>query len=301
MTMSNTAIYRGDIFNFTNGHDLWEAVCWPGTPSPIPEEDDPDAPELIVPGVLDPEMVTKPILAVQPTPDAYPAPVIRDDYNLVSGYYLSNETSTKDFNASDIAVLFVPTFGTSPDSSPVPDTNFPENQTEVFSDIAARFVQQALKQNKTKIVIDLSGNGGGVLISGLELFKIFFPQKPVYLATRFRTHTAMNLLGTVLSSVNESSPLYGNLLQAQTQVTPDQEEDFSTWDQFYGPHEVAGANLSTLAATFNLTRESDVVVPIWGYGRAANKLSSTQPFAAENILIMLMAIALAPVPYLWSS
>ena len=241
--------------NYRNGETLFEAACKPNVETDFWSSSSPS------------HFVT-PYRLPSSGPVRYPEPVIRHPHDLIRGYYLS-ETKFH-----DVAVLQVPLFERSPENS-----NFVQT--------AVDFVKRAITDGKPKIVIDLSGNSGGDITQGFDLFRLFFPEQPLYSATRFRATELIDLIGQVLSQnfdlnagVAQDSPLI-----FQDAVTPDQQGSFASWKQLYGPHEILEAKMSSLYAIYNLSTTSTEDDPIHGYpGNHSGIL--TQPFKTENIVVV---------------
>ena len=109
--------------------------------------------------------------------------MIRQINNLIGGYYLSSP------EYSDVAVLSVPSFvGLSA-------------AEQSFQQVAFDFIAQSKAAGKTKLIIDVSANGGGTILQGYSLFTNLFPDLVPYGATRFRAHEAFDIMGQVVSSV----------------------------------------------------------------------------------------------------
>lgn len=238
-------------FNYTDAESLFKDQCLPSKSSSTSSS------------TLGGDKKEKPPLK------EYPEPVVREPHNLISGYFPDDE------GMRDVAVLAVPSFQTD------------RNSSRPFADTATDFVNKAVSSKKKKMVIDLSGNGGGNLGSGLDLFKLFFPQEDVYLATRFRDHEAVRLMIKGASGVDKDNMLASQLKQLAPQfiVKPDQKTGFKSWEELYGPHEQLGVQLSSLHSNLNFSSYSEQSMPIRGYGEVA--ANETQPpFASEDILIV---------------
>lgn len=211
----------------------------------------------------------------------YPTPVIRQSNNLNGGYFLEGA------DYADVAVLTVPSF-VGLDSAEVE-----------FQNVNSQFIADALAANKTKLIIDVSANGGGTILQGYDLFKQLFPSILPYGATRFRAHEALNLIGEEYSYI---SGLYPRSL-AENDTIQDIEsssynyrtdtdvnyEPFTSWAEKFGPYEYGPANDTfTPIIRWNL---SDVLTPdnsggiyVSGYLNRSNV--TVQPFAKENIIIV---------------
>lgn len=158
----------------------------------------------------------------------YPTPLVRSGGNANSGYFLSGE----DYN--DIAVLSVASF--------VGGNTDQEN----FQAVNTYLIDQAVAHNKTKLIIDVSANGGGTILQGYDLFTQLFPQILPYGANRFRAHEAFDLIGQEISEYSgafDRSPdlnqsvkdLVSTTFNYRTDATVDY-EPFSSWDEKFGPH-----------------------------------------------------------------
>lgn len=213
---------------------------------------------------------TSPPSAAQSGPQGYPEPQFRDTYNEIVGYYLDEET----------AVMFVPTFISGP--------GVPANHSLVFSKTAQTIVDDAVATGRTKIIIDVSRNGGGDVVRAFDLFKLFFPDEFPYSATRFRRHDAANLISKIIGDVvDKNSREDAGGMGWSLQVSPDQKEGFKTFDDFLGSESQLNTPVSAPFANFNISAFSVVPNrPIRGYGDAANLLNKNQPFKPENILIV---------------
>ncbi|KAF5594084.1 peptidase S41 [Fusarium pseudoanthophilum] len=211
--------------------------------------------------------------AINPPPEAGPSylprPFIRDPYNQMVGYYLDNDT----------VVMVVTSFY---------NAGQPETEAKTFADTATEIVTRALESGRSKIIIDVSTNGGGQISRALDLFKLFFPTEFPYTAARFRRHQVSEDLVKVYSVLDESAKLNPNLLRLAWafQVTPDQEGGFDSYQDFLGNKTELGVKVSSLLGEFNFTAISGDGdrSPIRGY--AGWPVFKKQPFQPEDILII---------------
>ncbi len=199
----------------------------------------------------------------------YPNPVAKDQAGLIQGHYLSQSAG-----AQNVAVLQVPTFRLG-------------NGTSAFAQTAIKFLKRAQREGKSRIIVDLSGNGGGDINQGFNLFRIFYPDRPIYSATRFRSTELLRYMGQIFSQ----AVLFGvNTVGAgpivfQNAVTPDQGGHFASLEQLYQSKYIFGAEMSNLYATFNFSTASDEHNPISGFGGIPLD-PPTQLFKTENIVIV---------------
>ena len=201
-------------------------------------------------------------------PPGFPKPFARDPYNQISGYTLDDDT----------AVMFVPTFEGGAD--------FPAGQDLVFGRVATEIVNTAIANGQTKLIIDLSQNGGGDIARSFDLFKLFFPSKLPYSATRFRRHDGSDLLARSGKNVN-STAAGTDPFDFQGAVNPTQDAGFSSVDDFLKGEIQLGVDVTSLYANFNYTLLSLLNIengPIRGFGGAP--INKTQPYAPEDILII---------------
>lgn len=168
-----------------------------------------------------------------------------------------------------------------------------------FQNVNTYLIDQAVAHNKTKLIIDVSANGGGTILQGYDLFKQLFPQILPYGATRFRAHQAFDLIGQEISaysglvprSLDTNDTVQGYTSSAfnyRTDADVDY-EPFTSWAEKYGPHAYGPEpDNFTSIIRWNL---SDVLTPdnsggiyVSGYLNRSN--ITTEPFAAENIIIV---------------
>ncbi|KAF2084680.1 hypothetical protein K490DRAFT_48525 [Saccharata proteae CBS 121410] len=222
--------------------------------------------------------------ATRPTAaPGYPSPVAFESHNFISGYYLEGD------DYSDVAVLAVPNFVSSSGSAET-----------AFQDTGSQFLAQAKADGKTKLIIDVSANGGGTILQGYDLFKQLFPSILPYGGSRYRAHESLELLGEEFSMLSagfprtlseaESNYTYADIVSSSFNYRTDADADykpFTSWAEKFGPHTYNGDNF-TSTIRWNL---SDPLIPlnsggitITGYGSRSNY--TTQPFEASNIVIV---------------
>ncbi|KAI4863022.1 peptidase S41 family protein [Hypoxylon rubiginosum] len=197
----------------------------------------------------------------------YVLPIIRpEDDSSIRGFYLKHE------NTTDVAVLQVPTF------------HFGGRASD-FSQTTTEFLSQAVGDGKSKLILDLSGNAGGDVAQGFNLFRIFFPDQTIYSATRFRATELIRLMGQIFSSVyRDDAPLDPPIASHQA-VGPGQEHKFPLWEDLFGPHDILGDQMSSLYAHFDFNIASTNKDPINGFGGVPLNPAS-RSFEARNIIIM---------------
>ena len=257
-------------FNSTSAKHAYQQHCIPATKSTsstsVPSS--PATPSSTSKASASAAATAKPLRA----PSVYPEPHIRDPYNRILGFFPKSE------GLQDTAVLAFPTFNT----GQVGGQPLPQSETRKFDLVAQQFILNATAQGKKKIIVDLSGNGGGTVNTGLNLFRLFFPREEVYSALRFRAHDSANLVGKVL---NEAPDKAGNLYwNYEVLTTPHQNGTFESWKDLYGPNDVLGIPSSNVF-TQNFTIWGTDDNPINGF---ANKTltPSKAPFDAKDIVLV---------------
>lgn len=168
-----------------------------------------------------------------------------------------------------------------------------------FQAINTYLIDQAVARNKTKLIVDVSANGGGTILQGYDLFKQLFPHILPYGANRFRAHEALDYIGQEVSDFSgrversldlnaTAADLVSSYWNYRTDTTVNY-TNFESWAEKYGPETFGpGPDNYTSLERWNMT---DVLTPlnsggiyISGYLNRSN--ITTQPFAAENIVIV---------------
>ncbi|QDS76907.1 hypothetical protein FKW77_004139 [Venturia effusa] len=206
----------------------------------------------------------------------YPTPIVRETENAIGGYYLDEE------EYADVAVLSVPSF----------------DGTINFQQVGKYFLGKAVADGKKKLVIDVSANGGGIILQGYDLFKQLFPLIDPYAAgDRFRAHESFDLIGQFASNISGFYPRSLNLsdqnildleslpLNYRSDLNPTTNAHFTSWPDKYGPETHHGDNFTKLFKWWlddPLTTWNSGGIEVTGYGIPA----TPQPFNASNIVIV---------------
>jgi hypothetical protein len=208
-------------------------------------------------------------------PSSFPSPITRHPKDFVRGYYIKRN------EYQDVAVLQLPTFRLNGEVA------------NTISVTANEFISQATAAGKTKLIIDLSGNGGGDVNVGFNIFRILFPHQNIETRTRFRVTDIIYLMGKIFSS-HQARDKYDEFpldlpLAAELAVTPNQNRAFRSWEELSGGRGTDDISMSELHATFNFTSASTYNDPIEGYGPVA-QTHVVQPFSANNIIIVCLSL-----------
>ena len=268
-----------EFANITSGEQLFEQACLPSNTSSSSSSSSSSLPSSSSSLPSSSPSSSSSVAPPLPPPEHYPVPVVRDPYNLIVGYFLDDPL------LADVAVLSVPTFETA-DTAPN-GGNLPNTSVADFATAAQDFVDTARAAGKTKIIIDVSGNPGGEVVSGYGLLSIFFPDETIYSATRFRTHPAIELMAQIFNAGNASSgdEVTGTPLSLP-QVAPAQITPITTVQELIGPYYVLGTPSSALVAEFNWTQAANPSQPIDIDGQGGPLNETMQPFATEDIIIV---------------
>jgi hypothetical protein len=195
----------------------------------------------------------------------YPTPVVlhRDGYT--GGYFLNN---------SGVAVLAINAFA---NPSEADDAN------TIQQTVIKQFLASCKAAGKTKLIVDLQGNGGGHIENGYDTFKQLFPTMEPFGATRFRSTPLVQYFSEFASEDGVYN--YALYSEFQVQAVVDENlEDFPNYKDFVGPEEIYGDNFTALMR-YNLS-DPTIQLPFVISGYYNNSNIAPQLFAAEDIVIL---------------
>ncbi|TVY71233.1 Peptidase S41 family protein [Lachnellula suecica] len=197
----------------------------------------------------------------------YPKPVVIHPEGYVSGYFLEN---------SSVAVLAI--------------NGFLDKEENVASDpvqqaVIRKFLAACQTAGKTKLIIDLQGNGGGSVPNGFDAFKQLFPSIEPFGATRFRSTPLVQYFSDVYTTSGVYNLTNQTLYQTQSLVDVNL-KSFADYKDFVGPQLIYGDNFTALNR-YNFsdpveTLGNDIIVS--GYYNDTNL--PAQVFAAENMILL---------------
>ncbi|KAF2441986.1 hypothetical protein P171DRAFT_474505 [Karstenula rhodostoma CBS 690.94] len=212
-------------------------------------------------------------------PAGYPTPVITTKDGTLAGYYLSGD------GLDDVAVLSV--------------LSFTPSSVVEYQAVAETFLADAKRDGKKKLVVDLSANNGGYILSGYDLFRQLFPQTEQVGLTRFRNNAVQDEAVKINQKIVPEGfdPSKGAFEQVRAyERSWDYRHDldidgkkFKSAEQKWANHKIGESNYSSLLQwDLNdpyLTTQGPVAfgTEITGYG---NRTNFTQPFAAEDIIVL---------------
>jgi hypothetical protein len=218
-------------------------------------------------------------IKIPDAPAGYPTPVIATKDGTLTGHYLSGD------DLDDVAVLCVLSFS-------------PSSVVE-YQAVAETFLADAKREGKKKLVVDLSANNGGFILSGYDLFRQIFPQTEQVGLTRFRNNKVQDKAVKINQKIVPKGfdPSIGAFEQVRAyEKSWDYRHDldfdgkkFTSAEKKWEDHKVGPSNYSSLLQwDLNdpfLTTEGPVAfgTEITGYG---NRTNFTQPFAAEDVIMV---------------
>lgn len=254
LTLDNIA-FIGTNFDFTNvtdGMSFFEAFCTgPYQPAvlPIPSQtSNTTAP-------ANSSAIASATPKASPSLIGYPKPAAIHPSKLFSAYYLDGN----DYEGT--AVLSLPSFNiksTDPEYARTPQVGgFIEVQA-----ILRKFLADATKQNKRKLIVDLRGNGGGTIDLAFDIFKQLFPTIEPYGASRYRASEAFHYISALVADVAvngvdkdgkidnmddwadadygiQSNFLWSNILD-------DNLKEYKTYEDYYGPYTINDDKFSNI-------------------------------------------------------
>lgn len=165
LLIKNYASVIGSFQNVTDGESLYQKFCTGPTSSSSSTSASATA--------------TSSVMSPSPTapPPGYPEPIVVSSDFDAGGYYLPN---------SDVAVLSLLSF----------EPTIPAE----WQLVVQKFLATAKADGKTKLIIDLAANGGGLIFQGYDTFRQLFPEIVQDGNTRFRNHPAFDEMAKQISS-----------------------------------------------------------------------------------------------------
>ena len=192
----------------------------------------------------------------EPTVEGYPYPVVKNSAGNIAGYFLNNT------GYQDTAVLVVTAF--------ISDVSGDDGSSiEEFKKVAVDFIQKSRSLNKTKLIIDVQGNGGGAIYSGYDLFYQLFPNTSSTIVQRDR-----------LTSYLLWMTRYGTNQTITSNLDP-KGQRFPDNNAYLGPQTIAGDNYTNAY----IANFSDPQVALLWTGPVQPR-PSEPPFLPDNIIIL---------------
>ncbi|KAL2075024.1 hypothetical protein VTL71DRAFT_8804 [Oculimacula yallundae] len=216
--------------------------------------------------------------AAEPILPGYPNPILVTDDGIVSGYYLNGT------GYEDVAVISLLAFES---ESPVE-----------FQSVAEKFFATAKKDGKTKLVVDLSANGGGYILQGYDLFRQLFPTIVQDGNTRWRESDTFRAVAEVYSAnsadfnPDTATPAvidqYASIFNYRHDLNLTN-QPFVSFEEKFNGNVIDGVNYTALMR-WDLDDPLNTSNTTYGLGTDITGYRSrknfTQPFEAENIIML---------------
>lgn len=234
VSLSNLALVDKDLSGITNGEDMYSAFCSPASTGTAATSSAP-ASKRQASTVL--PSSTSSVVPL-PTSPGYPYPVVKHSANFVAGYFL-NDTGNE-----NVAVLSIPSYNAA----------LPGQEIE-FQNVVQSFLAAAQQAGKTKLIIDLQANGGGIVNLGLDTFTQLFPSKLPNTQGNMISNVGQDIIGRTLSNIEagaQNQTTRDADLVAQWTVQADMNVDgvgFASWNDFIGPVQLHGGNFTKMFQT----------------------------------------------------
>jgi hypothetical protein len=229
VAIPNDAVVIEDLSSITNGADMYSAFC---TPKPISTA---AATSSAATSSIQKRQASTVSVAPVPTSPGYPYPVVKHSANLVAGYFLNGTGN------DNVAVLSIPSYNGA----------LPGQELE-FQNVVQSFLAAAQQAGRTKLIIDLQANGGGIVDLGLDTFAQLFPSKRPNTQGNMVSNVGQDIIGQTFSNIEAGDRTQAaknaDLAQAWT-VQADMTVDgkgFASWDDLIGPVQLHGGNFTKL-------------------------------------------------------
>ncbi|KAJ5038288.1 uncharacterized protein L3040_007155 [Drepanopeziza brunnea f. sp. 'multigermtubi'] len=206
----------------------------------------------------------------------YPIAQVSSSDGQISGYYLPN---------SDVGVIAMNSFE-------------PDVPAE-FQAVMQTMLAEMKRDGKTKLVVDLQGNGGGIVVNGFDAFRQLFPTTQDQVFARQRSGPTYATLTQTVSDQFANFTVQGSsdftrisLFQSAFNVGFDLNQNrtaFSSLAEKFGPYPINGDQFSGLQQNnfedpdFTSSETTGAGMDVTGYGARKN---FTQPFPAANIVML---------------
>lgn len=286
VTEESFAIIRptADFTGVNTGEDFYAKFCTPAAAAPQ-EGSETSA---------SPPATEQPLPSPSPNLPGFPVPAIRDSgADATAGYFLTGA------GYEDTAVLSV--LGFAPLTN-VDTVEYIVNLQQMVGD----FLAMCKTAGKKKLIVDVSNNGGGLVIAGYELYSQIFPGIPLFQANNLRRTEALVQmaevadanLGKLIDLQNQKidnnasqetlalltiarSVIMSNLLPG-TVFSAGSKTNLTTTQEILGPVTIQGDTFTAYQATDNSQPASDF--NLTGVGSRANPPPAV--FAQENVVIL---------------
>ncbi|KAI9050054.1 hypothetical protein LZ554_006199 [Drepanopeziza brunnea f. sp. 'monogermtubi'] len=273
-TYQTQALVPGNFSGVTDGATAFQKFCAPPVAT-APQASPAPANQALAP------MFRAGFRAGDPTNNnvrlkGYPIAQVSSSDGQISGYYLPN---------SDVGVIAM--------------NSFEPNTPAEFQAVMQTMLAEMKRDGKTKLVVDLQGNGGGIVVNGFDAFRQLFPTNQDQVLARQRYGPTYATLTQTVSDQFANFTVKGSmdftrvsLFQSAFDVGFDLNQNrtaFSSRAEKFGPNPINGDQFSGLQQNnfedpnFTSDETTGAGMDITGYGARKN---FTQPFPAANIVML---------------
>lgn len=126
-----------------------------------------------------------------------------------------------------------------------------------FSATIRDFITTSKAAGMQKVLIDLQQNYGGDTLLAFDAFKQFFPQIDPYGGSWLRAHPPANIIGDTIttywnnltSDFDDFYALYNSEWVSSDRINAATNQNFTSWQQFFGPQQLNGDNFTTVVSS----------------------------------------------------
>ncbi|KAK1978678.1 hypothetical protein LZ30DRAFT_691234 [Colletotrichum cereale] len=260
-TFVNHASIQRDLTGVVSGRSFYAKFCNPKSPAvwTAPGNDAPEDKPPLLPG--------------------YPEPDSKTTDGIVSGYFLEGK------GFEDVAVIAISAFKS---TSPV---NFQQKTQEFYED--------ALAAGKTKLVIDLQQNDGGLILQGYDFFRQLFPATVQDGFSRWRENDAFLAAAEIISEVGADGDPRIQPGQDLAKISETwfnwrydynlTDQPFTSYNDKFAPQIFRNTSYTKLMR-WNLDDPLVTLNANFGFGAGihgyGNLEGQSQPFLPENIVML---------------
>lgn len=253
--VENVALIQGDFSGITDGQSFYNRFC-----DPLWNDKHPAGG-----GAGGLSAASGAAAAAVTQLPGYPKPVVISRDGTASGYYLEGNG----YNTTAVLTL----------------TSFAPQSNSDFQDVVSTFLAKAVRDGKTKLILDLQANGGGFIYLGYDLFRQLFPQTIPDGDSRFKSTKTWQGLAKMYSKYIDDHPTE-NLKSVAFAYQNDfnsSNKHFTSIQDKSGPYTYRNTPYTSRMRYDFESLKGVGGITVTGYG---NRTNGTQPFLAENIVLL---------------
>ncbi|KAH6884946.1 hypothetical protein B0T10DRAFT_409367 [Thelonectria olida] len=253
-----------DFTNIETGEDVHNAFEVPPTTTSTAAESEPTTT-----GTL-----TSTAEKVAPTTDHipnYPYPVKKHSMDSIAGYFLN------DTGYEDVAVLSILSFV--PLNAEITADKVDDYVLEA-RDLLSYFLKKAKADNRDKLVIDVSANGGGNLVLVREVYRLLFPDGKFNAWDRWPVTPFLDIASSI-DYESMANYLYGGSLPINVEG-----EQITSREEWFGPYTLKSGQNMTDACHNDYNLPWDAESLYYNGVRKNDTVIEEALFKPENILVV---------------